>query len=214
MFTTACGPALSDMPVHDNTYSRVVAWLKIILPLLALAILSTLFLVARTINPAQDIPYADIDIDELAREQRISNPNFSAVTKDGAAISLSARSAKPDPDDPNRVLGTGIVAGITLRTGRSIAVDAEKAVIDQGTKLAGLHGGVTLTYSDGFAMQTEALEMALDATRLASNTKTVVTSKSGTLTSGKFVLTGDGSPSKPYLLVFKGKVRLLYRPGE
>ncbi len=62
---TACALALADMATYDNTYSRVVAWLKILLPLLALAILSTLFLVARTIDPAQNIPYADVDIDEL-----------------------------------------------------------------------------------------------------------------------------------------------------
>ena len=39
MSTIVCAPASCEAPVHDNTYSRVIAWLKIALPLLALALL-------------------------------------------------------------------------------------------------------------------------------------------------------------------------------
>ena len=112
IFMTACAPESPDMVVADNTYSRLVAWLKILFPLIALAILSTLFLVARTVDPAQDLPYADVDVAELAREQRIGQPNYSGVTADGAAISLSARSALPDADNPRRITGTDVNADI------------------------------------------------------------------------------------------------------
>jgi len=84
------------MAACDNTYSRVVAWLRIALPLLALAILSTLFLLARTIDPAQNLPYADIDIDELTREQRIGNPQFAAVHRRRRG-DLARRRGRPGP---------------------------------------------------------------------------------------------------------------------
>jgi len=87
--------------LDDNTYSRVVAWAKVLLPLLALALLSTLFLVARTVDPAQKLPFADIDVDAIAREQRIGAPKFNGVTKEGTAISLSADSAS----QRHRILG-------------------------------------------------------------------------------------------------------------
>jgi len=79
------------------TYSRVVAWLKVIFPLSALALLSTLFLFARSIDPEQSIPFADVDVKELAREPRITAPEFSGMTADGAAITISAATAKTDP---------------------------------------------------------------------------------------------------------------------
>ena len=202
------------MAVYDNTYSRVVAWLKIILPLLALAILSTLFLLARTIDPAQNIPFADVDIDELAREQRIGNPNYSGVTNDGAAVSLSAKLARPDPDASGRLIGTDVDAGIVLRDGITIDIVAQTVILDNTKRLAGLRGGVVLNSSLGFQLYTENLDVALGTTRVASDTEIRVTTDFGTLTAGKFVLTGDGSKEKPYLLVFKDRVRLLYVPSD
>ena len=38
------------MAIPDNLHSRMVFWLKILLPILALAILSTLFLFSRRID--------------------------------------------------------------------------------------------------------------------------------------------------------------------
>ena len=60
-----------------NTYSTVVSWAKIILPLVALGLLSTLFLFSRTPDPNRAIPFAAVDVEELAREQPAT---FDVVT--------------------------------------------------------------------------------------------------------------------------------------
>jgi len=197
---------------YDNTYSRVVAWLKIILPLLALAILSTLFLVARTIDPAKNIPYADVDIDELTREQRIGSPDYSGVTANGAAVRLKARQAKPDPDHANRIIGNDIDASINLPDGRSFDITAPTLDLDTGEQIARLGGGVVITSPQKIEMRTEALEMALRTSRLTSQTESIAVTEFGTLTAGSFEMTGDGSPNKPYQMVFKDGVRLIYDP--
>ena len=88
------------MASHDNTYSRLIAWLKVLLPVLALVLLSTMFLIARTIDPNRALAYAKVNLDNLTRSQRVSAPRFSGVTEDGAALSFSASTAEPDPDDP------------------------------------------------------------------------------------------------------------------
>ena len=46
-----------------DRYSRMVAIFKVLLPLAALAILSTLFLLSRTIDPTTTIPFADQDFE-------------------------------------------------------------------------------------------------------------------------------------------------------
>lgn len=197
---------------YDNTYSRVIAWLKIILPILALAILSTLFLVARTIDPAKNIPYADVDIEELTREQRIGSPDYSGITANGTAVRLKAQQAKPDPKDQNRIIGADIDAIIDLPDGRSFDITALSMEFDNTQRIARLGGGVVITSPQKIEMRTEILEIGLNTTRVASDTKSVVKTKTGTLTSGKFVMTGDGTADKPYLMVFKGGVRLIYDP--
>ena len=55
-------------------WSRLVAALKVLLPLAALAILSTLFLVSNRINPEDALPYADVDVEARLREPRITAP--------------------------------------------------------------------------------------------------------------------------------------------
>lgn len=200
------------MATYDNTYSRVVAWLKIILPILALGILSTLFMVARTIDPAANIPYADVDIEKLTREERIGNPNYSGITEAGAAVRLRAKQAKPDPETADRVLGADVDATLDLPDGRSFDVTALSLVLDNTTQFARLGGGVVVTSDPQVEMRTETLDLALKTTRVTSDTRTVVTSQTGTLTAGRFEMSGDGSDGNPYLMVFKGGVTLIYDP--
>ena len=202
------------MAVPDNTYSHVISWLKIILPLLALGILSTLFLVARTIDPAQNLPFAEVDVEGIAREQRIGSPNFSTVTDDGSAISLSAESARPDPKNTDRITGTRVNAGIDLPGGERIDVVAAEMELDNTAGAATLKDGVTITTSDGYVMQTRQVQIALDATRVVSQTRTTVEAPIGNLSADSFELSRQAENDQPYALVFKGHVKLLYDPKE
>ena len=83
------------MAAPDNLHSRVVSWLKIILPLAALALLSTLFLVARIGDPNATLPFTEKDLEEMASEQRVDGPDFSGTTPEGRAIRMSAQTATP-----------------------------------------------------------------------------------------------------------------------
>ncbi|MDJ0825909.1 MAG: LPS export ABC transporter periplasmic protein LptC [Rhodobacter sp.] len=198
----------------DDTYSRVIAWLKILLPLVALGILSILFLVARTIDPAQDLPFADVDIDEITRDQRVSRPNFSSVTADGAAITLSASTARPVPGSPDIITGDNIAAAIDLAGGSRIDIRADAAVIDSIAQLAELQGGVVLHSSEGITLKTDALSVSLETSQLASDSAIALTGPHGRLTAGSFRTQGDGSDGNPYVVVFKDRVELIYDPEQ
>jgi len=52
-----------------------------------------LFLFARGTNNSGEIPFADIDA--IARDQQISEPQFSGVAADGSIIEITAKAAKP-----------------------------------------------------------------------------------------------------------------------
>ena len=77
------------MARFDNFHSRLVARAKIFLPLTSLAILATLFLFSRSPDTVSDIPYARVDIESLAREQRLDGPTFATVTEDGAQLEIT-----------------------------------------------------------------------------------------------------------------------------
>jgi len=198
------------MALPDNTYSRVVTLLKIVFPLLALAGLSSLFLVARPIDPAQSIPYADVDIDQLTREQRIGGPEFSGVAANGAAYTLTAARAWPDPTEPGSLAGEDFAAAIDLPSGMGIDVTSGGAVLHNATQTAGLLDGVLIETTDGYRLEAQDLSFAFSDMRVQSDTPIVATGPGLSLEAGTFALTGDGTRDAPYLLVFKKGVKLLY----
>lgn len=58
-------------------HSRLVGWLKVALPLFALAILSSLFLVARGIDPDGALTLSEADLADRLREPRITAPAYA-----------------------------------------------------------------------------------------------------------------------------------------
>lgn len=201
------------MAAYDNTHSRMVAWLKILLPLAALAIMSTVFLVAQTIDPAQDLPFANVDVAELAREQRIGGPTFSGVTSDGAALTISASAVRPNLGETDTASASEIDAEIVLPIGTTVTLHALDGVIDASTKTAELGGGVEITTSTGYRIQTDRLAARLDSTQLESGGAISGDGPLGTINAGRMLISRDAD-SSAYLLVFKDRVKLVYTPNN
>lgn len=196
----------------DNAYSRLVNWLKVLLPLTALAILSTLFLLSRKIDPTQAIPFATVDVDALIREPRINAPNYSGVTEDGTALRLTAESARPDPMNLARVSAVVLHARFDTPDGVHTEITADAGSIDGSAGLLVLQGGVSVVSSLGYRVSTDRITAAIDRTRLETDGAVTAAGPFGTLAAGQMLLTQASDGSGSYVLVFKGGVKLLYDP--
>ncbi len=195
---------------YDDTYSWVVAGAKIALPLTALALLSMLFLVSDRIDPTQPVPYADIDLDELAREPRITLPHFAGVTEDGAALSLSATEARTDLLTAG-VSASGIVARLKSPEGFSADVTAGLAQLDPLAGAVQLSGGVHIATSANYAIVAEEVLLSTDRTRIESPGAITADAPFGQIEAGAMVLQTEGVDA-PHLLVFNNGVKLVYQP--
>lgn len=201
------------MAYTDNAYSRLVTWLKIGLPLLALALLSTLFLVARTIDPEQGLPFADIDVAGYAREQRVGNPTFAGVTQDGASVVVRAASAKADPDNADILNADTLSAKIGTPDGGEVSFSAPAAAIDGENQRIELAGGVHLNTSSGYTVTTDRLAATLDQTHLQTEGAVHADGPVGTLDAGQMTLQLDQSTGG-YVLVFNKGIKLVYTPQQ
>ncbi len=76
-------------------YSRLVAYLKVLLPLTALALMSTVFLLSRGVETDAVIPFAQKDLKDRTSGQQITAPFFSGTTTQGDEIMVTAQSARP-----------------------------------------------------------------------------------------------------------------------
>jgi lipopolysaccharide export system protein LptC len=195
-----------------DTHSRVVGWLKVTLPLMALAILSTLFLLSDRIDPEDALPYAEVDVEELAREPRMTAPTYAGMTSDGAALSLTAAEARPaTAGAPARAAGLRLE--LATPDGGKTELLAATAVMDEMARQLVLSGGVTVTTSTGYRLETAEVTAKLDRSGLESRTPVTATGPAGDLRADRMVLSQDIQTPGDYLLVFKGGVRLVYQPG-
>lgn len=199
------------MAVVDNAYSRFVQWAKILFPLIALGLLSTLFLFSRDLDPSAAIPFADIDIEKIAREQQLSAPRFSGTTSNGSALIVDAVSAVPDLNDPRRMTIQKVVARITSVGARSYGITADTAVYDGNKDSLRLDGNVRVSTSTGYKLETKILEADLETNALTSPVSVTGRGPLGLLEAGSMSLTTDGTSQ---LLVFQNGVKLIYDPKK
>ncbi len=200
---------------YDNLHSRLVAWLKILLPLTALAILSTLFLISNGVDPQDAIPYAEVDITDRLREPRLTDAAYAGMTEDGAALTLKAAEAVPGTaDSGNAGLARGLSGVLETPDGVRSELTAAEARLDQGARLIVLSGGVVLSNSIGYRIEMAGMSVSLDRTSLDSDGPVTATGPVGQITAGQMHL-GQAEPGRDgYLLVFKHRVRLIYLPPK
>lgn len=194
-----------------DRHTRVVGWLKVTLPLLALAILATLFLLADRIDPEAALPYSEVDVEGLAREPRMTAPTYAGTTSDGAALTLSADEARPATD--GRMAGAaGLRVQLDTPDGSATRLTAATAALDEVNQEIRLAGGVVVMTSTGYRIETAELAAKTDRSGLYARTPVTATGPAGELSSGGMTLGQDSRTPGAYLLVFNGGVRLVYLP--
>lgn len=205
------------MAAAGIAYSRFVALAKVVLPLAALVLFATLFLIARQIDPDAAIPFAEVDVEQFAREARIGAPEFSGVTLDGTLVSLSAAVARPDPERPGRMTVESLVARFQVPDGSRIEAVAATGAVDNAGQIVELAGGVTLSTSTGYRVTAPDLTAALAETALRSAGPIRAVGPPGRIEAGAMELTrspGGAGAADTYVLVFNGGVKLVYEPKD
>lgn len=200
------------MRVFDNAYSRAVAVAKIVLPLVALGILSSLFLLSRHAPQGEPIEYADLTVLDLAREQRLGAPTYRGVTEEGAQVALSAAELRPDPEQRETILGSDLVAEILTQSGFGYTITALRGSIDQEKRLTTLIGDVRIETSNGYVITTGAATMRSNLTELNTPGPVEADGPMGTLQAGSLEMSGDPGTGTGAVVVFKDGVRLVYTP--
>jgi lipopolysaccharide export system protein LptC len=188
-------PAVGPSPFLCR--ARLVTWAKVLLPLAALLLLSTLFLVARAPEGASaPLPL----IDAIAREPRVDRPRLAGVAADGTDLVLSADRLRP--------LAGGAVALDAPRL-EAVGADGRRARLaaatgeSRGPTLA-LGGGVRLE-AEGVVATAPAVRADLWAGTAESAGPVLAAAPFGSLEAGTMSLDRDR-------VAFGGGVRLVHLP--
>ncbi len=197
--------------MQADRYSQMVGLLKVVLPLAALALLSTLFLLSRVIDPEAVIPFADKEIQDRLRDQQVTGPIYYGTTADGDEISFAAETLITVPGQTGANEAEDVRVTMDLTSGTNIVLTAERGHVNIAANMVDLEGDVVITTTTGYQINSEMLITQMSTLDVESPGPVAATGPFGRLDSGAMSLSA-GKDGKPAQLVFTNGVKLIYEP--
>ncbi|MGV6839948.1 MAG: hypothetical protein ACWA40_07110 [Planktomarina sp.] len=196
---------------QKDWYTAIIVWSKAILAVGAVVLLSTLFLFANRVDVTDAILYADIDVDRLIAEQRMSAPVFTTYTQDETAIVVEGGYSKPFASDPSVLEVSNISATVSPKTAPQITFGAGSAYIDQARGMATLANNVEMAQTAGFVIKAPIVQIDIEAETFEASQNIEAKAPFGTLTAEKLMVQRI---SDNLIYDFQGGVHLIYVPKD
>ena len=195
-----------------DRYSRMVAFLKVLLPLAALGLLSTLFLISRSVNTEATIPFAEHEIEERMRGQQITAPFFSGTTAQGDEITVTASIARPG-GSASPAVATDLVAVIRMADGGRLTLSSDTGSVQLDKDIASFSGNVEITSAAGLLVTTDLLNATLSGISADSPGPVQAKGPIGTLNAGTMQMQTKTEGGALHML-FNNGVKLVYDPRK
>ena len=167
------------------TYSRFVRWLKIGLPLVALAILSAVFLLPKEKGFDGGLIYSTAALVALGEGMTVDNPRFTGATKQGEPFVVSADNAVPDGPDPTLIVLAAPRASFD-QAERSVSLAAREGKLRPKDQILQLSGHVRLETTDGYVVETNWVEADIRAGAVRAPGKVRAMGPGGAIEAGSF----------------------------
>lgn len=201
------------MASDPGLYSRLVAILKVLLPLVALGLLSALFLVPTEDRPGQAVIFSRGDIAALGEGMRVVNPTFTGTTDDEDRFRFDALLVIPDAAPPTKASITSIEGRIEFVGGLDVDLIAASGELDIPEDMLELAGDVQIDTSDGYSLRTEQLSVDLDLGLIEAREAVEATGPVGRIDAGRMRISpADGTTDDTRRFLFGNGVRLIYDP--
>jgi lipopolysaccharide export system protein LptC len=200
------------MAAGPGLHSRLVAILKVLLPLVALGMLAALFLIQTEDELGSGVVFSEGDIAALGEGLRVTNPTFSGMTEDDDRFRFQAEEVIPDAAPPTRADITALTGRIDFVDGRAVEVASRTAELDLSRNRLELVGEVRVETSDGYVLRAERLGVDLDTGLLEAGDTVTTEGPPGTITSGTMRIEPPQGAGEDRRFSFGNGVRLVYDP--
>jgi lipopolysaccharide export system protein LptC len=192
-----------------DSYSAFVVWVKTLLPILALGMLSTIFLFSGKVDVTQSLPYAKLNIAEIVREQRITKPYFSGVSYNDTEITLSAAYASSDTQNADILNITDLSIILTSQHAKTVRITAGLGTLDATKQKVTVSKDVYLTAMPDFWLKTNSLTVDLQQGVATADTMFQSVTALGTINAGNMIVKTITNDQQ---IIFTNGVRLIYYP--
>ncbi|QHQ36850.1 hypothetical protein [Algicella marina] len=202
-----------------DRYSRFVAALKVGLPLVAMALLASVFMLGTRSELPGGLSFSDADLQALGTGLKVTEPRFSGASLDGDLYDFMADEVIPR-DASLEIADIAALEGtIRFRDGRSVHVSSATAAIDLPGERILLGEGMRLESSDGYVARAEDVRIDLKGGRIWGEGKVYAEGPIGEISSEEFLiesgeetaLTEIGNES---VITFTNDVKVRYVPAK
>jgi lipopolysaccharide export system protein LptC len=192
---------------HTVRYSRFVGWAKLVLPMTAGGLLLVL----------AAWPYVSSGFDRLrlvfpkldsaqVRDLRMVNPRFSGVDKEKRPFTLTADTARQNPENDDLVGLEVPKADIMTKEGAWVVVTGKTGIYQPQNHFLDLFGDVTMFHDKGYQFHTEKARVDLNAGSAEGDQPINGAGPAGTITGEGFRILKKGET-----VLFTGKSRLVMK---
>jgi lipopolysaccharide export system protein LptC len=197
-----------------DSYSRLVGVLKIGLPLLALVLLTSMFVVQTEDDFSGGIVFGEADLEQLGQGLRITEPVLTGTTREDDPFRFTAELVIPDAAPPARAEVRVLDGRIDFRGGPSVSLRAPEAAIDLETDVMLLSGRVTVESDDGYQLTADRMRIDLASGEAVAEGAVDGLGPMGAITSETLTITPAKDGSGRRVFSFGSGVRLVYRGDD
>lgn len=195
-------------------YSRLVAILKVGLPLLALVLIASMFLISTENDFEGGIVFGEGDLAALGEGLRITHPVLTGATRTQDPFRFTAEVVVPDAAPPTRAAITALDGTVDFVGGPSVAVTAPEAEIDLDAQVMRLLGRARVASDDGLVVLADRIEIDLLSGAVTALGAVDGRGPMGTIAAGEARVVPAEGESGRRVFSFENAVRLVYRPGH
>ena len=190
---------------HAIRYSRFVGWAKLVLPLGAGGLLLVLAAWPYLSNGFDRLRLVFPKLDQAqVRDLRMLNPRFSGVDKEKRPFTLTADTARQNPEN-NDLVGLEVPkADIMTKEGAWVVVTGKTGIYQPDSHFLDLFGDVTLFHDKGYQFHTQQARVDLNAGSAEGNQHIDGDGPAGTITGEGFRILKKGET-----VLFTGKSKLV-----
>lgn len=184
-------------------YTKFVRMMRLLLPTLALILISTVVSWPRIQGTLDPLPKEGL-VPVTVGKNELLRPRFQSTDKKDQPFNITAHRALQSSYDPSVVILERPMADITLKNGDWLAAEASKGAYRQKVEKLFLEGDVRLYHDKGYQLHTEKMVINLAKNQAWSDAAIYGQGPAGVLEA-----TGMQAYSDTGQLIFTGPVRLL-----
>lgn len=201
--------AVSEIGLEiKNVYSRVVFWLKIILPAMAVALLLMIMVWPKVDS---DSSHFHLEPQNVAKEAPTSSvivgPRYVGSTGNGVTYSIRADAAAPAPSDPNAINLQKLQIDLSLQNMDTVHLNADRATYWRDRNGMTAHGNIYVQTAEDQEIFTE--------TAYADFAKGIIWGEapiSGRSPNGQFTAQGFEAAPDSGMIKLKGRTQMTLQP--